>query len=182
MKASSPKILDRGRREREIVASMRRLLAPALPFLASLFLAAPAEAAPTEGRDAPSVARASVAAELAVASGVTFALSPAVYSAARLVGTASADLNTSALPALLVALVVPPMIATGALAWERRREGAHARFFPPFFYALGAQALVLVGASLARTWVANGDELVLLSAVTGLASGGAATLGAELSF
>jgi hypothetical protein len=139
-------------------------------------------AAADETAAPPPKAKASIAGELGASAGMTMLLAPVVYSAARLVGTSTANLSTSAVPALLIAAAVPPAIATAALMFERRREGAVARFFPTYLYALGAQLLVLTGAFYANTWVKDVPDLLLLSAASGAACGGAATLGAELSF
>jgi hypothetical protein len=125
---------------------------------------------------------ASIPAELAVSMGTTMVLSPAVYSGARLLGGATPNLATSAVPALLLAAALPPAIAAGFLSWERHREGARARFLAPYLYGLGAQVLVLAGSFLAHTYVADPKDLVLLSAVSGVACGGFATLGAEIHF
>ncbi len=141
------------------------------------------ESAPSDtSAPAPSTAKASLANELLVSMGSTALLSPAIYSTARLIGTSTGNLNTSALPALLFAAIVPPAVASGALLWERRREGAHARFITPYLYALGAQVLVMTASVFMQTFVGDPRDLLLLSAATGVACGGAATLGAELKF
>jgi hypothetical protein len=124
--------------------------------------------------------RASIPAELAVSVGTTMMLSPAVYSSARLIGGSTPNLLTSALPALLLAAAAPPAIAAGILAWERDRERAKTGFAAPYLYALGAQMIVLAGSFFAHTFVADPKDMILLSAVTGAATGGAATLGAEI--
>ncbi|MBX3227840.1 MAG: hypothetical protein KIT84_22790 [Labilithrix sp.] len=126
--------------------------------------------------------RASIARELAVSMGTTTLLSPAVYTGARFVGESSPSLLTSALPAVLLAAALPPAIAAGALSFERSRDGARSGFVKPYLYALGAQVLVLAGSFLAKTWVAEPKDLMLMSLATGLATGGAATLGAEIHF
>jgi hypothetical protein len=162
----------------DIMATNRLFLVIAL-FTAVIAVSTPASADESEP---PSNARASVFKELAVSVGTTALLAPAVYSTARLVGTSTGNLNTSALPALLIAAIVPPAIACGALMFERRREGAHARFIGPYFYALGAQILVLTASVFMKTFVGDPRDLLLLSAATGIATGGAATLGAELKF
>ena len=126
--------------------------------------------------------RASLAAELAVSMGTTTLLAPAAYTTARFVGTSSPSLLTSAIPALLLAAALPPAIAAGFLSYERKREGARAGFVTPFLYAVGAQVLVLAGAFMARTWVQEPRDLLLVSLASGIACGGAATLGAEIHF
>jgi hypothetical protein len=126
--------------------------------------------------------RAEIAAEVGFSAGATAALAPAAYSAARLVGTSSGNLNTSALPALLIAAFVPPAIATGALALERQRSGETTRLLRTYLFSTGSQLLVLTAAFFAKAWVARTSDLLLLSAATGAACGGAATLGAEISF
>ena len=123
-----------------------------------------------------------VVSEFAVSMGATALLSPAIYSGARVVGTSSSHLATSALPAFLMALVLPPAVATATIVLHRRRDGAPARFVPTYFYALGAQAIVLMSAFAAKAWVADPTDLILLSAATGGALGGAATLGTEIHF
>jgi hypothetical protein len=123
-----------------------------------------------------------IAAEVAISASATAALAPAAYSAARLVGTSSGNLNTSALPALLMAALLPPAIATGALALERQRSGQTTRLLRTYLFSTGAQLLVLTAAFFAKTWVARPSDLLLLSGASGVACGGAATLGAEISF
>ncbi len=126
--------------------------------------------------------RASIPAELGVAVGSSMMLSPAVYSSARLIGGSTSNLLTSALPALLFAAAVPPAFAAGGLWWERKREGAKTGFVAPYLYAVGAQVIVLASSFFAHTFVGDPKDLILLSAITGAATGGAATLGAEIHF
>lgn len=139
-----------------------------------LLLAGPARA------DEPP--RASIPTELAVSAGTSMALAPAVYLSARQIGNSTSNLATSAFPALVFAAAVPPAIAAGILSWERGREGAKTGFLAPYLYALGAQVLVLAGSFFTNTFIGDPKDMLLLSAVTGLATGGAATLGAEIHF
>lgn len=161
------------------------MLKTSLPIASFLFVSTVTLSALADG-PGPALdatpSRASIPAELAVSVGSSMMLSPAVYSSARLIGTATPNLLTSALPALLFVAVAPPAIAAGMLSWERRREGAKTGFALPLLYAVGAQVLVLAGSFMAHTWVSDPKDLVLLSAATGLATGGAATLAAELHF
>ncbi len=126
--------------------------------------------------------RSSVPLELLASVGATAVASPLVLTGARAVGTATPDLATSALPAVVLALALPPAIATGALFLERRREGVGTRLVPTYLVGLGAQVLVFAGAVVARTWVADTRELVVLSAVQGVVVGSSTTLAAELTF
>lgn len=120
--------------------------------------------------------------ELGISIGGTAVLAPAIYSSARLVGTSSSNLNTSALPALLLATLLPPLAATSLVAYSRHRDGYATKWLPTYLSGVSAELLVLAGAFLAKTWVAQPSDLLLLSGVTGLGVGGASTLGAELSF
>jgi hypothetical protein len=140
-------------------------------FLGAFALAAPARA------DDPSIPM-----ELAVSIGSTMVLSPAVYSTARVIGRTTPNLYTSALPALIFAAAVPPAVAAGILSWERKREGAKTGFLAPYLHGLGAQLIVLTCSFFTNTFVGNPKDILLLSAVTGAATGGAATLGAEIHF
>lgn len=152
---------------------MRKILS--LAFASSLFVMSSVAAA-----DEPP--RASIPAELGVAVGSSMMLTPAVYSSARLIGGSTSNLLTSALPALLFAAAVPPAFAAGGLWWERKREGAKTGFVAPYLYAVGAQVIVLASSFFAHTFVGDPKDLILLSAITGAATGGAATLGAEIHF
>ena len=157
---------------------MRWVLRPLLTLVLSTWSAAALADADT----APPRTKTSIATELAVSAGATMMLAPAVYSAARLVGTSSGSYSTSIVPAVVIADVLPPAIATGALIFQRQSEGRPTRVLRSYLFSLGAQVLVLTGAYFAKAWVANTTDLLLLSAVSGAACGAAATLGAELPF
>lgn len=157
---------------------IRFLALPTLLLTGLITMNANADETPPE----PPPRRASLPMELAVSMGTTTLLAPGAYTMARFVGTSSPSLLTSAIPALLLAAALPPALAAGFLSYERSREGARAGFVTPFLYALGTQALVLAGAFMAKTWVEQPKDLVLLSAASGIACGGAATLGAEIHF
>lgn len=150
-------------------------LASALVVVLSARVASADEAPAPRPRTSPAI-------EALVAVGATTLASPAVLVSARALGTATPELATSALPAVLVMTSLPPAVATGALFLERRREGAGTRVLPTYLVGLGTQLLVVAGAVLAKTWVADTKDLLVLSAVQGVAVGGATTLAAELSF
>src|SRR5436190_21541594 len=109
--------------------------------------AADGESRPSESRssEARSSAPRRIVAELAISTSATMLLAPAIYSGARFVGTATPNAATSIIPALLLALTLPPAVAAASVTYQRRRDGERSGFFPTYFYALGAQAIVLAG-------------------------------------
>lgn len=167
------------RRARHVLSStpMKRSLA-ALAFAAATLGALPARG------DEPAAAapRPSIAKELAVSIAATTLLAPAIYGTATLIANGDGDLNAAWLPAMIVAAGAPPAIATSGVLFERHREGAKAKFLPTYFFPFIAQVAVIVGASFAKTFVGETKDLLVLSLVTGVANGAAATLGAELAF
>ncbi|MFO0739707.1 MAG: hypothetical protein U0270_27665 [Labilithrix sp.] len=148
-------------------------------FSLAVLLVATAYGAPGWAEEPP---RASIPAELAVSAGTSIVLAPAVYSSARQIGNSTSNLVTSAFPALIFAAAVPPAIAAGILSWERKREGAKTGFLAPYLYSLGAQLVVLGASFFTNTFIGDPKDLLVMSAITGLATGGAATLGAEIHF
>jgi len=106
---------------------------------------------------------------------------PATLTLARAIGSSSSSIYAAGIPALLFAVFVPPVVSTATTTWvHNRKRPKSARFFPTYWYGVGAQVGVVAGAVAGKAWVGDAGDLLMLSAVDGVVLSAAATLGTEV--